>query len=258
MAKRATRMKVEERKSVQSLLIAEQLANTHNFEQISDSNRLLMSPSEQKTREIMKNVGWDHSIREVENVTEKEADRSLVKKMFLNDDVYKLSEIEKVAMETGLYLASIEKFKCPSKREKDSASMLRIFVEKNDIEFNKNNFFALSKWKYIDKKVSDFDFGIGVYYFYRPPKSKEDFVYVGNLGGDTISYRDFLNAALMRSLVTRYSFIFLINFFGSSIFMSTLGGGILGSLFWSSLSLIAYIVFFDSKTTHSTNWLKKF
>ena len=178
--KKATR----EHKSIQSLLISEQVSNTHNVEAISDANRLLMSPSEKKTRDIMKAVGWDHSIREVETIVEKEVDRARVKKSFNNDDVYKLDEIEKAAAEAALYLVRVEKFKCPSKFEKSSALLLRNFVEKHDINFNVNNFYVLTKERYIKKKDSDFADGIGAFYFYRPPKSQFDFVYIGNVGGD--------------------------------------------------------------------------
>jgi hypothetical protein len=243
-------------KSVQSLLINEQMNNTNIVEAISDTNRLLMSPSEKKTRDIMKAVGWDSSLREVEQAVESEADRTNVKKSFKSDDVYKLDEIEKVALEAALYLVRVERFKCPSKFEKASALLLREFVDKNEINFNVNNFYVLTQERYIKNKSFEFQGELGSFYFYKPPKSSKDFVYVGNVGGDHISYWTMLSALIERSLIARFLAIFIASFFLSSLLIGMAGGDLSLSLSTSLIMTAGSLLNKKNREAiHSKKWL---
>jgi len=180
---------------------------------ITDYSRMLESPKERHKVSMMKELNWDQSVSRVQAEKGEELERSSVADS-LRAPVSKRDEIRQIAVDYDLKFLPAYQFRCPEKREYELTTMLSDFMEERGIDnnaFSKNNFFILADEKYFINHQIDIDDEVGAFVFYVPPKQRDNFVRVNNIGNGELSYKRYLrgwrrkeviNAILHSTIVT--------------------------------------------------------
>lgn len=204
---------------------------------ITDYSRMLESPKERHKVSMMKELNWDQSVSRVQAEKGEELERSSVADS-LRAPVSKRDEIRQIAVDYDLKFLPAYQFRCPEKREYELTTMLSDFMEERGIDnnaFSKNNFFILADEKYFINHQIDIDDEVGAFVFYVPPKQRDNFVRVNNIGNGELTFKRYMRGWRRKEAVNTIIHSFVVAFAISLPLFGLITGG---RLFESALCSI--------------------
>lgn len=210
---------------------------------IVKETQLLLEGDAQQEREILKKIGLGHQIKKAERVNVIDLERKTFETEYGGEVVMQEHEIKELCIKYDLKFLPTEKFK--GHTDLNIGPRIRRFVEKNNINPSKGDFFIMAPGKTFNledrpKPVKDSD----PILFYKIPNNTEErmFVMVHKWGNDFTIFRR------LRGLVLENVTSFVISHITIGFFVALLGCNLLdndysigiGNIILSSLIAIAY------------------